>query len=55
MLEALLRIVFQVRIHSLADCFFGNIQPLAKSVSEKADDMIIGERQSARPAALHLR
>ena len=55
MLEALLRIVFQVRIHSLTDCFFGNPQPLARSVSEQADDMIIGARQSARSAALRLR
>lgn len=45
MLEALLLIVFQVRIHSLADCFLGNPQPLARSVSEQADDMIIGERR----------
>ena len=51
MLEALLRIVFQVRIHALADCFFRNPQPLAKSVSEQADDMIIGERHPARSAA----
>lgn len=43
MLEALLRIVFQVRIHSLTDCFFGNPQPLARSVSEQTDGMNVGE------------